>query len=104
MIYPCQKCGRCCWTIGKLVEEARKPIKNANNYQAALATMLRLFPYAWDDSGRCVKLGKNNKCTIYYKRPLVCNVKKLYVKLFSKAVTWSKFIKMNLENCKKLRD
>ena len=32
------------------------------------------FPYAWDETGRCEKLGDDNRCTVYEKRPLICRV------------------------------
>lgn len=44
-------------------------------------------------------LGEDDKCTIYDKRPDICNVEKLYDKVFKKTEKKEDFFKRNNRIC-----
>jgi Fe-S-cluster containining protein len=76
MNFPCVRCGLCC----------RK-----------LKTVPLLTGY---DSGNGVcRYLKNNLCSIYQNRPLVCNAEKMYASYFSGAMSEQEFVIANLEVC-----
>ncbi|MBQ3647158.1 MAG: YkgJ family cysteine cluster protein [Synergistaceae bacterium] len=77
--FPCKKCGMCC-------------------------RMLKHVPQLHDfDKGDGVcKYLENNLCSIYDKRPLICNVQKMYEKFFANIMPPEEFIFLNLEACQKL--
>ena len=56
MTFPCTKCGACC----------------------KMAAMMNLVPT--DGKGNCVHLTKDNECSIYDRRPEVCNVSRMFKK------------------------
>ena len=68
MKFGCTSCGLCCKMIGKVIENA-----NAENTDKIRLAALKSFPYDVREDGSCSKL-VNNKCTVYDKRPMVCNV------------------------------
>ncbi|MGL5056145.1 MAG: hypothetical protein ACRC6A_02090 [Fusobacteriaceae bacterium] len=43
-------------------------------------------------------------CTIYEKRPLLCNLKESYSKYFSEIYTEEDFFELNLDACKKIKE
>jgi len=47
----------------------------------------------------CMYLTENNLCSIYEKRPLVCNVDKGYEAFFSKVISKEEFNKLNRQIC-----
>jgi len=62
-MFKCSGCGVCCHHVDRAVESSKD---------------LGLdFPYGWNEDGKCDMLGDDNKCTVYDKRPLLCNVDKL---------------------------
>lgn len=69
--FPCTGCSLCCRNVRKLHTDALSYPKSSIVYKAAVA-----FPYTWDEDGCCVML-KNNLCSVYEDRPLLCNVKQL---------------------------
>lgn len=79
MSYPCTACGACCLLVGKIIERnIAIPRKQRTKAQQLFAQ----FPHKYDKlSGRCSKLGDDNKCTIYDRRPLVCKVDEGYKRL-----------------------
>jgi Fe-S-cluster containining protein len=79
MHFPCVRCGLCC-------------------------QQLNFIPFLSDynrGDGICCHL-KNNLCSIYNKRPIICNVENAYNKYFKRIMTKNDFIKINLEVCLKL--
>lgn len=62
--FKCTGCGSCCKRVNIVVK--------ATSHIPELT-----FPYQWDESGRCEKLGNDNQCTVYEIRPLICNVELL---------------------------
>lgn len=69
--FPCTSCSLCCRNVRNIRSDGLKYPKDSIVYQAASS-----FPYAWDEDGSCVML-KDNLCSVYETRPLLCNVKKL---------------------------
>ena len=69
--FPCTGCSLCCRSVSRIHTDALTYPKNSILYRAAAA-----FPYSWDNSGCCNML-KDNLCTIYSSRPLLCNVKQI---------------------------
>ena len=86
-MYPCTKCGCCCKRVGlaaKLVE--------GTEFE---------FPFGWDDTGKCEKLGIDDLCTVYDDRPIICNIDKLMSVL---DVNKDEYYKLNIESCNKMMD
>ncbi len=83
--FPCSGCGLCCKHIDKAV--------------ANLGEHAAHFPYTWDESGVCEKL-KDNKCTVYDTRPLICNVDG-WIKEFGIDRDW--FYELNMKACEELK-
>jgi Fe-S-cluster containining protein len=81
--FECSKCGLCCGDTARktrrilLLKSEAKRIKKATNEQigAFAVENLSTHPYAFEmlktREGKCVFL-KNNECTIYGQRPLIC--------------------------------
>jgi Fe-S-cluster containining protein len=69
--FPCTGCSLCCRSLSFIIQTAKQGNPESVFYKAAKA-----FPYSWDESGCCVML-KNNLCSVYDNRPLLCNVKQL---------------------------
>lgn len=88
MKFRCSGCGECCKHINVAVENT-KHLKELE------------FPYKWDESGRCDKLGEDNRCTVYNNRPLLCNIDK-FIKVFK--IDKDKFYDMNIKACNDLMD
>ena len=65
MDYPCTSCGLCCTTIGVLLEQKFEDPK--------IQALVNTFPYKTVD-GVCEKL-KDNLCSVYDKRPMMCHTK-----------------------------
>lgn len=93
MSYPCTGCGCCC----KHVDQG---VKNWE-LEGLPATNPLHFPFTWDDTGRCEKLGEDNRCTIYETRPLICNIEKVADYL---GVDKKKFFERNIKACNMMMD
>lgn len=78
--YPCTSCGICCQNIAHIQE---------------------LKKYDRGD-GQCKYL-KENKCSIYDIRPLICRVDAMYDSYYKHQISAEEFIAMNLEACKNLQ-
>ena len=62
-------CGACCSHIDRSVAILRLiGIKPGDPLD---------FPHQFDETGRCEKLGEDNKCTVYEDRPVICNLDKM---------------------------
>jgi Fe-S-cluster containining protein len=67
--FECTSCGLCCKKIGKILK-----------YGAPfdyLKKATREFPYKANEDGSCEKLDKDNKCSVYDDRPLLCDISRL---------------------------
>lgn len=69
--FPCTSCSLCCRNVERIRTESLNWPKDSVLYVAAAS-----FPYSWDDSGCCDML-KDNLCSVYASRPLLCNVKEI---------------------------
>lgn len=81
-MFNCDKCGLCCMQVGK------SPI------------------YAELDRGDGVCLYLNETtmlCTIYEKRPLLCNIDETYHEYFHDKMSLCEYYEFNYEVCKKLK-
>ena len=77
-MFKCDCCGECCKHID--IEEFKIP-----------GTTI------------CKYLTKNNKCSIYEHRPIICNIDKGY-KFFKDIMTLEEWYQINYTACKELKD
>lgn len=89
MIFPCTKCGACCRRIKQVVENIGAVTKNSPYY----------FPFLWNEAGHCEKLTETGRCSVYPKRPLICNVKNMSEHF---NIPIDQFINDNISYCNKL--
>lgn len=82
--FPCISCGLCCKNVGIYLK--------LGNFKKDHPLY---FPYKAKKDGSCSKL-KNNLCTVYDNRPIVCNIEKLAGFL---NVDIKEFYKANAEMC-----
>ncbi len=80
--YPCIKCGLCCHKIRDVVQGLKIE-----------------FPYGWDETGRCEKLGADNLCMVYDNRPMICNIDSISAGL---NVDKKEFYNLNIASCNQL--
>lgn len=67
MKFPCAGCGICCTKVDVLVDAVNNGALKKED-----------FPHDCDDTGRCEMLGEDNKCKVYDKRPLLCNIEAMF--------------------------
>lgn len=77
----CSQCGACCRNIAGIKE-------------------LRNFDIG---NGTCRYL-RENKCTIYNKRPDICKIEAMYDKIYRYRMSASDYYKMNYNACSLLRN
>lgn len=90
--FPCTGCGCCC----KRVDIGVNRIK-----ELAIDKPEFSFPYKWDQTGRCENLQDDNSCSIYDKRPIICNIDKVISLL---KISKKEFYKLNIISCNKMMD
>ncbi|MGG4198715.1 YkgJ family cysteine cluster protein [Peribacillus frigoritolerans] len=78
--FPCTQCGACCSSINGID-----------------------FLEVYNDNGRCTQL-QNNRCTIYEKRPLLCNIDEAYDRAFSGLMNKNEFYYQNALACNQLQE
>ena len=79
-MFHCKRCGTCCRNIRGIEE-------------------LKLYD---SGTGTCIWL-IDNQCSIYSKRPYICNVEKMYEKKFYQYYTKDEYYKLNKEGCEAIR-
>lgn len=80
--FKCDKCGKCCKLFGVIkFSEEHEYMKDLN-----------------DGSGKCIYL-KNNMCSIYEKRPELCNSDTLYLKYYKDKMNKEKYCNFMQEQC-----
>lgn len=77
MTFNCLKCGECCKNLHK--SDFYKNLHNGN--------------------GICIYL-KNNECTIYKNRPLLCRIEESYI-FFKEKLTKEEYYELNYHECYK---
>ena len=79
--FPCNGCGKCCRLVDRNAETA------------------------WLDrgDGTCRHFDEaSHGCAMYATRPLVCRVQDYYVQRLAQQLTWSEFVRIDLEICARL--
>lgn len=76
MRFPCIKCGFCCQLLNRI--PSMKGFDNGN--------------------GICAYL-QGNLCNIYAKRPVICNIEKMYNIYFKEIITEKDFVIQNINCC-----
>lgn len=79
-VFPCTSCGACCSSIEGID-----------------------FLADYNNNGKCDML-KNNRCTIYDSRPLLCRIDEAYDQLFSDFMTKKEFYFENARACNQLQE
>jgi len=67
MRFNCTGCGECCRRLGGI-------LGNSDGIIGAIASE---FPYKPEKDGSCPML-KDNRCSVYKNRPLLCDFKKIF--------------------------
>lgn len=81
-MFACNKCGLCCKNIGKNL----------------------LYEKLNRGDGTSIFFDNNsNLCTIYEKRPLICNTDKAYKQLFSEFMSRDEYDRRNYISCERLK-
>lgn len=96
MKFKCTGCGGCCNRIDRLMADFKTAGFDLSDKSSKL-----YFPYTHNENGRCENLLEDNKCKVYDKRPLVCNVSEFAKEFNLKKKEW--FIH-NYESCNKIMD
>lgn len=87
MAFNCDKCGLCCRQLKK------SPF--LRNTQLSLLDR---------GDGVCRHLKEDNTCAIYEKRPLICNVDKLYDCMLMGKMSREQWYRLQEQGCKKLKE
>lgn len=91
--FPCTGCSLCCRAIGAILAEP-----NLFRNLPIVVQAVKDFPYKADANGVCEKL-VDNRCSVYEKRPLLCNIRELGVLLGYSTEEW---YRLNAETCNQL--
>lgn len=79
-MFQCDQCGKCCEKVGSS----------------------KIYEFLADSTGKCRYL-KNNKCSIYDSRPLICRVDTMYELYYKDLLTLDEYYKLNYEACSVLK-
>lgn len=82
-MFICDRCGLCCMAVG----------------QSSI--------YAEFDRGDgiCRYFDDNTRlCTIYEKRPVICNVEEMYIRFFSEMISKEEYYRLNYNACERLKE
>ena len=63
--FPCTSCGLCCKNVINIYSQPMSPI---------MQFLVDKFPYKVLEDGSCEML-KDNQCSVYEDRPLICNIR-----------------------------
>tara|TARA_R100000655_G_scaffold109613_1_gene164650 strand:+ start:1480 stop:1752 length:273 start_codon:yes stop_codon:yes gene_type:complete len=77
-------------------------LANASLATTEIREELKAFPYKAKEDGSCEKL-LNGKCSVYKKRPTLCNVEKMHDKYYSD-VPKEVYFNKNAIVCNKMMD
>jgi hypothetical protein len=67
-----------------------------------VSKLLCAFPYAFNSRGECEKLF-NGFCTVYDKRPIVCDVDKMWALHYSDNMNQKDFYTLNKMKCGEIK-
>lgn len=80
-MFKCDCCGKCCEKV----------------------STSELYQHLADETGKCRYL-KNNLCSIYTNRPLICRVDEMYELHYKNSITLEEFYELNYKACKLLKE
>jgi Fe-S-cluster containining protein len=72
-----------------------------SHYKAKSKKDPMYFPYTWDENGVCENLTEDNKCKVYDKRPLICNIERYGNHM---KVNEQEFYQVNIRACNYMMD
>lgn len=79
--FPCTQCGLCCQNV--YLAEATRFLDRGD--------------------GTCMHYAEAERaCSIYEQRPDICRVDRMYELHYAHRYTWTTFVRLNIEVCKKL--
>lgn len=92
-------------TVGAAVDAAKKLLADitpvmAQEYPVEVAEIkeVAVFPFRYDEKGRCENLGEDNRCQVYDSRPDVCSVEKMHA-LYSSHIPLLKYYRDTAKIC-----
>ena len=92
--FPCTSCGSCCNNVQGLLDQYEDfGVKDPDHEL--------FFPHKVYKNGKCSKLGKDNMCTIYEDRPIICNMEKMQEVT---GIPEDEFRAINIKGCNDLMD
>lgn len=94
MTFPCTGCGGCCRMVGDILAHPERQT------HPVMRRAVAEFPFESDVTGACVML-KDNKCSVYETRPLLCDVKALGELMQVDSAMW---YRMNIAACNSIID
>lgn len=89
--FPCSGCGACCRRVADAVRLIGIHPEGHPLH----------FPYQWDESGRCLMLTEDNRCSVYENRPIICDIKR-YATLMG--IELEDFYRQNISACNSLME
>jgi len=91
--FPCTSCGQCCKNVHRLLGVTYdNPIFN---------DLIDRFPYKTNKDGSCEMLTDEGLCSVYDKRPLLCNLRLSSLLLGLPDDGW---MQMHADECNKMID
>ena len=79
-MFKCDQCGKCCEKVHTS----------------------EVYRYLADETGKCKYL-KNNLCSIYETRPLICRVDEMYEAYYKEVITMKEYYALNYKACDVLK-
>ena len=80
MTFLCDQCGKCCEKVHTS----------------------EVYRYLADETGKCKYL-KNNLCSIYETRPIICRVDEMYETYYKEVMTLEEYYALNYKACDVLK-
>lgn len=80
-MFKCDQCGKCCEKV----------------YTS------EVYRYLADETGKCKYL-KNNLCSIYETRPLICRIDEMYETYYKEVMTLEEYYALNYKACDVLKN
>lgn len=103
--FPCDVCGSCCRSIGKVVISAIASLDEADKTGEEIHPILEElaeFPHEINPDGSCSKLN-GDICSVYETRPVICNTEAMYTKYWSQVMSEKDFHTHSKVTCLKLQ-
>ena len=103
--FPCEMCGSCCKSIGKLVIGCQCACNEATEDKPVHDIVIDIaeFPYTVNQDGSCPQLDPGGFCKIYETRPFVCRTDEMFDRYWSKIMTREEWYAQSRKSCEKLQ-